>query len=85
MKKIYVLFNHDVNEIMATSEDRDLLCELMCDYFMNDVNFEWYWEQQHRPIGDTYVKSCKTAKYVWDDIMDWYNNYVEIMESEIIN
>lgn len=85
MKKIYVLFNYDVNEIMAISEDRDLLCELMCDYFMNDVIFEWYWGQQHHSIGDTYVKRCKTAKHVWDDIMDWYNNYVEIIESEVVN
>ena len=85
MKKIYVLFNHDINEIMTASEDRDLLCELMCDYFIDDVNFQWYWEQQTSIIGDTYAERCETAKNIWDDFMDWYNTYIEIMETEVIS
>ena len=85
MKKIYVLFNTDgANEIIAASEDRDFLCELMCDYFINDVNFQWYWEQQNGNIGDTYAEKCETAKNIWYDMIIWYDNYVDIFESEIV-
>lgn len=82
MKKVYILFNSDTNEVMAVSEDKEFVQELMYDSFMNDVEYEWYWTQQYTDIDVD--KACEIAKDIWDSIEDWYNNYVYIFESEVI-
>ena len=80
MKKVYVLFNTDVSEIILATEDQTLAEEVMMDAFMEDVFYQWYWEQQHRASFDPY----RDAKEIWDDILYWYNDYVYIFESEVV-
>ena len=84
MKKIYILFNYDVNEVILATEDKELAQECMYDCFIADVEYQWYWEQQKSNIGDTYTEKCETAKGIWYDMMNWYDNYIDIIESEVI-
>ena len=50
MKKVYILFNYDVNEVILATEDKEFAQECMCDCFMADVEYQWYWEQQYRSL-----------------------------------
>lgn len=81
MKKVYVVFNADISEVMFVTEDRALAEEYMMDAFIADVLYQWYWDQQY----DSQFNPNKAAKTIWDDIMDWYAGYVGIFESEVIN
>ncbi len=72
MKKIYILYNTDFNEVIATSEDKSLLEEIMCDNFFEDLICEFYY---HTNVS---------AQEVWLDVLDWYLNFMEIFESEVI-
>ena len=85
MKKVFILYNWDVNEIIAVSEDRDLLRELMCDYFLSDAYYQWYWEQMNPKVPLDPEVLPRKAKEVWIDIFEWYEDYMEIMEEEVIS
>ena len=82
MKKVYILFNDDIGEIVDVSEDEDLLREMMCDYFMDDVEYQFYFEQQYNDIEVD--KACLWAQELWEDMMDWYTKYMYIIEKEVI-
>lgn len=82
MKRIYVLYNMDTNEVIYASEDYDLLCEVMCDIFIDDVEYQWYWDSQWS-IFET-EDLGERAKMVWEDMLEWYNDYVIIKEVEVI-
>ena len=82
MKKVYILFNDDIGEIVDVSEDENLLCEMMCDYFMDDVEYQLYFEQQYNDIEAD--KACLWARELWEDMMDWYTKYMYIIEKEVI-
>ena len=84
MKKVYILYDWDVNEVIAVSEDRDLLCELMCDYFFDDTIYQWYWEQTYQAPTTDYQDACRKAKNIWIDMIEWYNDYIGILEEEVI-
>ena len=82
MKKVYILFNDDIGEIVDVSEDEDLLREIMCDYFMDDVEYQFYFEQQYNDIEVD--RACLWARELWEDMMDWYTKYMYIIEKEVI-
>ena len=85
MKKIYILYNSDTNEVVATSEDRSLLEEICSDHFIEDVEYEWYWRTAS-PYAKVYDKSelYQVAENVWNDTLEWYDIYMLIFESEVI-
>lgn len=82
MKKVYILYNWDNNEVIAVSEDRDLINEIMCDCFMDDLDYQWYWDQ----IYNTYETDniYQIAKEVWDTTLEWYNEYIGVYEEDLI-
>ena len=80
MKKIYVIFNADINQIVCATEDKSLAEEYMMDAFIEDAEYQWYWEQQHTPHFDPY----KEASEIWNDVLTWYVDYVEIFVSEVL-
>ena len=82
MKKVYILFNDDIGEIVNVSEDEDLLREMMCDYFMDDVEYQFYYEQQYNDIEAD--KASFWARELWEDMIDWYTKYMYIIEKEVI-
>ena len=84
MKKVYILYNSDIGDVIAVSENKTLLEELMCDYFIDDVNYEWYWRTNRslRPLSENEIADI--AVDVWDGMMEWYNDYMIIFKSEVI-
>ena len=82
MKKVYILFNYDVNEVVLVSEDKEFVQECMCDCFMADVEYQWYWEQQYHCLENENIKQI--ARDIWDDIIIWYDNYMDIIEEDLI-
>lgn len=80
MRKIYILFNSDINQITCATEDKSLAEEYMMDAFIEDVEYQWYYNQQYNSHFDPY----KEASAIWDDVLTWYTDYVEIFESEVL-
>lgn len=82
MKKVYILYNCEINEVMAVSEDKDLINEIMCDYFIEDVEYEWFWRTQfNSSLTDNL---SEVAKDVWYDTLNWYDMETLIFEEEVI-
>ncbi len=85
-EKIYILYNIEAENAIAASYDKQLLEEIMCDDFMEDFIYECYM----RTSGafsvkyNTYADYCELIADIWDEIMNWYDFYIYIMESEII-
>ena len=82
MKKVYILFNYDVNEVILATEDKEFAQECMCDCFMADVEYQWYWEQQYRSLENDNIKQL--AYDIWNDMIIWYNDYIGIIEEDLI-
>ena len=82
MKKVYILFNYDVNEVILATEDKEFAQECMCDCFMADVEYQWYWEQQYRSLENENIKQL--AYDIWNDMIIWYNDYIGIIEEDLI-
>ena len=80
--KIYHLINDaDYTEICYSSYDKGLLQEIMYDEFLNDVICETYYRSR---IYDSLEDVKIIFKETWEDMLDYYNNYMSIQESEII-
>lgn len=82
MKKVYILFNYDVNEVILVTEDKEFAQECMCDCFMADVEYQWYWEQQYRSLENENIE--QTAHDIWNDMLNWYEDYIGIIEEDLI-
>ena len=82
MKRVYILFNVDVEEVIAVSEDRGLIEEIAMDCFIDDVNYQWYWESQYADY--TKETLSKHAKELWEDMMTWYTDYIVIFTQEVL-
>ena len=81
-KKVYLLINEEINEIMCASEDKDFIREVMCDFFMDDVEYQWYWDlswsvYEIEELGER-------AKMIWDDMLEWYDDFIHIQVIEVV-
>ncbi len=82
MKKVYTIFNADISNIVLSTTDRSFAEESMMDAFMEDVLYEWYWRAQYENVN--LENAPRIAKEVWNDLIYWYTEYVEIFESEVV-
>ena len=82
MKKVYILYNWDSNEVIAVSEDRDLINEIMCDAFMDDVEYQWYWDLSWSAYE--IEELSERARMIWDDMLEWYDEYIGVYEEDVI-
>ena len=79
--KIYTFINNkDYPEACYSSYDESLLREIMCDEFMLDVMCEF----NSRMNGAESYNKERIAKESWNDVLDYYNFYVDIVVSDII-
>ena len=78
----YILFNwNSPLDVMETSNDKSFLEEVMCDEFMYDVYYDFYSECQMEDFDpDTDIHEL--ANYVWDNMIDYYNEYIHIYAKE---
>lgn len=78
---IYHLVNdEDYGEVCLSSTDKGLLEEIMCDEFMEDVLNEFNIQMAFSCVQD----GKKNAQNAWEYVLDYYDNYVYITESELI-
>lgn len=82
MNKVYILYNWDINKIIAVSEDESLMQEMLCDLFMDEVINKWYRHLSWRSYEVNELSEL--ASRVWSEVLEWYDEYVMIMEAEII-
>lgn len=81
-KNVYILVNEDINEMICASEDRDFVREVMCDCFINDVTFSWYWYLNTIRYRDE--KLPQIAQETWEDMMAWYDDFMRIRVVEVV-
>ena len=82
-KRLYLLVNEDINEVLYASEDRDFIRELMCDEFMADLMYEWYWHLiAIRYQGEEDLPQI--AQMTWENMMEWYDDNIRIKVIEVI-
>lgn len=82
MKKIFIVYNYDSNEVACVTESRELAEEYMMDFFNADLEYQWYWEQQWNS-SEIYNDMPTLARQIWDDMLEWYGDYMGIYEEEI--
>ena len=77
MKTIYTIWNYDVDDAVISSEDKDLLQEMMCDMYMDDCYESYLWD---------YLRwdNEKDIQDIFDDTLDFYKGYINIVESQVI-
>lgn len=77
MKIIYTIWNYDVDDAVISSEDKDLLQEIMCDMYMDDCYESYLWD---------YLRwdNEKDIQNIFDDTLDFYKGYINIVESQVI-
>ncbi len=82
-KTVYILMNEDINEVICASEDRNFIREVMCDCFMDDLMYEWYWHLAViRYQGEEDLPQI--AKMTWENMMEWYDDNIRIKIIEVI-
>ncbi len=78
--KIYSLINdEDYPEVCYSSYDKSLLEEIMCDEFMTDVLYEF-----NSRANQVESINHEIAQESWNDVLDYYNAYVDIAVSDVI-
>lgn len=82
MKKVFIVYNWDTNEVACVTEDRGLAEEYMMDFFNADIEYQWYWEQQWRGL-EIFDNLPAIAQQIWEDIIEWYEKYMIIYEEEV--
>ena len=86
--KIYILINdEDYPEVCYSSYDESLLKEIMCDEFMLDVMYEFNFRMNRAElVSNEFLddNNRRIAQESWNDILDYYNAYVNIVMSDII-
>ena len=80
MKTVYVLWNYDGDEVMFASEDKELVQEMMYDFFIEDAMSAYGWEYHERDY-----KFPAPISQLIGDVLDWYRDYVEIIEIPVVN
>ncbi len=80
MKTVYVMWNYDGDEVMFASEDKELVQEMMYDFFIDDALEAFGWEYHERD----YKSPAPVSQFI-EDTLDWYRDYVTILEIPVIN
>jgi hypothetical protein len=88
-KSIYTLVNavELYPEAQYSSYDKSLLEEIMCDEFMLDVMYEFNSRINGAEIvSNEFLNNNKEriAEESWNEVLDYYNDYVSIIMSDVI-
>lgn len=84
METMYVLWNYDIDEPIMASTDKSLLEEFICDIFMDDYSNDCNWECYQKKSPPTKETLAYIADENWYGVLDFYNTYLDIVESPVI-
>lgn len=86
IKKVYCYINKHFGEVMAASEDRTVIEEMILDDFMAEYNYD-----MQNALDDNFInfkepteENREFAREVWDNLMNWFSEVDTIEEVEII-
>ena len=82
-RRVYLLVNKDSDEIICASEDKNFVNEVMCDCFMDDLMYEWYWYLTTIKY-DKNFELPSIAQNIWENIMEWYDDFMRIRVIEVV-
>ncbi len=80
MKTVYVMWNYDGDEAMFASEDKGLVQEMMYDFLIDDALCAFGWEYHEKDY-----KFPAPISQLIEDTLDWYRDYVVILEIPVVN
>ena len=88
-ESIYTLINAEdlYPDAQYSSYDRSFLEEIMCDEFMLDVMYEFNFRMNRAElVSNEFLNdnNRRIAQESWNDILDYYNSYVNIVMSDVI-
>jgi len=88
-KSIYTLINTEdfYPDAQYSSYNKSFLEEIMCDEFMLDVMYEFNSRMNGAEIvNNEFLNDNKEriAKESWNNVLDYYNAYVNIVISDVI-
>jgi hypothetical protein len=86
MKTVYVLWNYDEDVPIFAAENRSLVEEVMYDCYYEDSYYDFCWK-----VASPYTRNVDAedlpeyANMAHEDTMDWYDNYMSIIEIPVVN
>ena len=86
MKTVYVLWNYDEDTPIFASEDKGLVEEILCDLYFKDAYYDFCWK-----VASPYVRPIDAedlpdyAQMAHQDILEWYEDYMAILEIPVFN
>ena len=86
MKTIYILWNYDEDVPIFASENRSLVEEVMYDCYYEDSYYDFCWK-----VASPYTRNVDVedlpeyANMAHKDTIDWYDNYMSIIEIPVVN
>lgn len=81
--KIYTIYDVENNKIIISSTDKDFINELLCDYFMEDLMYNWY-DSLYFFNNKKKEELPSFANEIWDETFSRYDDFMEIIESELV-
>ena len=80
MQKVYMVWNDESRDPLFATTDLSLAQEMMCDYFMADLEYEWYWQQKWTPYDDP----AELAQMVWENMIEWYDENMFLCSTDLL-
>ena len=81
--KIYSIYNVESGKIIISSTDKDLANELLCDFFTEDLMYNWY-DSLYFFDNKKKEELPSFANEIWYETLHWYDDFMEIIENELV-
>ena len=81
--KIYTIYDIENSKIIISSTDKDFINELLCDYFMEDLMYNWY-DSLYFFNNKKKEELPSFANEIWDETFSRYDDFMKIIESELV-
>ena len=81
-KIVYFLINKDTGEVLYISEDKQLIEEILCDCFIDDLMHNWYSCLDNKDYAKEELPTL--AKFTWDVIIAKYKLFIDIKSGRMI-
>lgn len=81
-KIVYFLIEKDTCEVLYISKDKQLIEEILCDCFIDNLMHNWYSCLDNKDYTEEELPSL--AKFVWDVTIAKYKLFIDIKSGRII-